>query len=317
MASIFNEQRVLGVRIVADGTTMYNGLPVIGLYDAGAVLFGNNLRTLSVNVISTADAMYNDQPVRGAVVISDGRKMYKNQPVIPVSGIVSDASLFANGEDGFLFNFSQTGLLFQNSNGTTPVAADSDPIGWAKSPVASQRIATQDTASARPFWKTPNFARLDGADDNWLTTLNPSAAMSLFSRINMPAAPSTTHIIAGAQVSVDRLYYGITAAGKLGGSVGVNVTNTIVGTNDLRGRKLTVGMTFDGTTVKLFEDGVAVYSGGQNGVVGTAAPIRIGAGNQGGVASNFFPGDIFNALAINRALSPAEILSLTNYWNAQ
>ncbi|RWF70084.1 MAG: hypothetical protein EOQ34_19880 [Mesorhizobium sp.] len=87
MATIFNEQRVLGVRIVADGTTMYNGLPVIGLYDAGAVLFGNNLRTLSVSVISTADAMYNDQPVRGAVVISDGRKLYNGMLVLPATGL--------------------------------------------------------------------------------------------------------------------------------------------------------------------------------------------------------------------------------------
>lgn len=87
MATIFNEQRVLGVRIVADGTLMHNGLPVIGISDvAGGVLFSDNQRTLQVEPLQADQVIYNEQPVRGAVLIADGRKLYNGQRVIPTTG---------------------------------------------------------------------------------------------------------------------------------------------------------------------------------------------------------------------------------------
>ncbi|MER9628379.1 hypothetical protein [Mesorhizobium sp. M0296] len=87
MAEVFNDQRVLGVRLQADGTTMFNGLPVIGVVDAGLALIVSNQRTLGVNVLGADVAISNDQPVRGAVLIGDGRKLYGNQLVIPVKAI--------------------------------------------------------------------------------------------------------------------------------------------------------------------------------------------------------------------------------------
>ena len=63
--------------------------------------------------------------------------------------------------------------------------------------------------------------------------------------------------------------------------------------------------------------GASVFSGAKSGVIGTASPLRTGATNDGGSPANFWNGDIYNALAINRALTPAEVLNLSNYWNAQ
>lgn len=93
MAAIFNEQRVLGVRLVPDGTLMHNGLPVIGVVDAGGVVtFTDNQRVLGVDVLPADKAMHNDQSVRGAVLITNGRKLYNNalvQPARAISGTLA------------------------------------------------------------------------------------------------------------------------------------------------------------------------------------------------------------------------------------
>lgn len=93
MATIYNEQRVLGIRLVADGATMHNGLPVIGIVAADdGVMFVGNLRVLGVNVLEADAAMNNEQPVRGAVLIADARTLYNNERVVParaISGVLA------------------------------------------------------------------------------------------------------------------------------------------------------------------------------------------------------------------------------------
>lgn len=88
MSVLYNDQQVLGVRLVADGALMHNGLPVIGIVDAGGSLFVDNLRTLGVSVLGADQAIYNDQPVRGAVLIEDGRKLYNGSQVLPYFSVV-------------------------------------------------------------------------------------------------------------------------------------------------------------------------------------------------------------------------------------
>lgn len=111
MATIFNDRRVLGVRLVDDGTVMHNGLPVIGVKEAGDdVLFSGNLRTLGVDVLDDdAATIYNDQPVRGAVLIEDDRALYNHQPVIQVKG--EFAAVLTAGEvltDGYGYSDGTT-----------------------------------------------------------------------------------------------------------------------------------------------------------------------------------------------------------------
>ena len=48
---------------------------------------------------------------------------------IPVGGLFSPASLFANGEQGWWFDPSNFSTLFQDSAGTTPVTAVEQPVG--------------------------------------------------------------------------------------------------------------------------------------------------------------------------------------------
>ena len=91
MSSLFNDQRVLGIRLVVDGTVLHNNQLVIGIVDAGVTLFVNNIRTIGVDVLGADAEVHNDQPVLGAVLILDGRTLYNNQRVIPahaVSGVL-------------------------------------------------------------------------------------------------------------------------------------------------------------------------------------------------------------------------------------
>jgi hypothetical protein len=88
MAALYNEQRVLGVRIVADGTKLHNNQPVIGVVATLlAVKFVDNKRTLGVDVLPADAAVHNEQPVIGVVVIGDGRKLYNDREVIPVYAV--------------------------------------------------------------------------------------------------------------------------------------------------------------------------------------------------------------------------------------
>lgn len=92
MADIYNEQPSLGIRLVADGTTMYLGRSTIGIRDAGGSLFTGNLRALGVAVLDADQAIYNDQPVVGAVLVADARTIYNGALVIPanaVSGVLA------------------------------------------------------------------------------------------------------------------------------------------------------------------------------------------------------------------------------------
>jgi len=44
-----------------------------------------NLTTLGVDILVADQTIYNEQVVRGAVIITDGRKLYNYQRVIPCS----------------------------------------------------------------------------------------------------------------------------------------------------------------------------------------------------------------------------------------
>lgn len=88
MADIFNEQRVLGVVLLADGDVIYNDQPVFGIVDAADTLFSDDLRTMGVDVLDADTVgMHNDQPVRGVVLIADGRTLYNYQRVVPAKAV--------------------------------------------------------------------------------------------------------------------------------------------------------------------------------------------------------------------------------------
>jgi hypothetical protein len=76
---------------------------------------------------------------------------------------------------------------------------------------------------------------------------------------------------------------------------------------------LSGAVTWNGSTMRLYLDGVEVYSGAQPGEVNTTVPMNEGALNQNGTAESFFAGTISQSL--NRAMRPVEIQKLHGIWN--
>lgn len=176
--------------------------------------------------------------------------------------------------------------------------------------------ASQATSGARPVLKAGGLTRYDGSDDNLLTTFNPTAELTLFAKVKIPSTLSTTQVIIGGNTSIlPRAFISASTTGQLCAGVGNQNNTVILAANDLRGLTLCVGMVVGGGRVKLLENDTVVYDNAGDGSPASSNPLRLGASSSSGVAANWFGGDIYQALAINRALTPAEITKLTNAWS--
>ena len=171
--------------------------------------------------------------------------------------------------------------------------------------------ASQATSGARPVLKAGGLTRYDGSDDNLLTTLVPSAAMTLAFKGKVTSA--SKGIISSRTTSTDAVELAINASGNLIGNVG---SATSAGTSDIRGVTGVGVLVFDASTSKLYWNGSQIDSGPRSGSVNTTVPFRIGCRNTSGTGSIFADADIYQALAINRALTPSEVLKLTNAWSS-
>lgn len=175
--------------------------------------------------------------------------------------------------------------------------------------------ASQATSGARPVLKAGGLTRYDGSDDNLLTTLVPSAAMTLAVKfVNSTAA----RVAIGASTTAPRNYLGISnLGGTIGGGVGDQNWDVIRSPSGDDRNNLIIGVltasAADG--VRIYRNAVQVYAGALSGTPAGSLPFRIGASNSGSGAAAFLFGDIYQALAINRALTPAEVLKLTNAWS--
>lgn len=103
MAQLFNNQPVIGIKLVSEGETLFNNQSVIGVRTATAQRFENNQIVRGVQSIDDGSKLFNGWPVIGAVVILDGRTIYNGRPVMPVTGDIywSFDNLFAGGQAGF------------------------------------------------------------------------------------------------------------------------------------------------------------------------------------------------------------------------
>jgi len=175
--------------------------------------------------------------------------------------------------------------------------------------------ASQATSGARPVLKAGGLTRYDGSDDNLLTTLVPSAAMTLAVKfVNSTAA----RVAIGRSTTATRNYLGISnLGGTIGGGIGDQNWDNIRSPSGDDRNNLIIGVltasAADG--VRIYRNAVLVYAGALVGTPAGSLPFRIGASNSGSGAAAFLFGDIYKALAIDRALTPAEVLKLTNAWS--
>lgn len=70
------------------------------------------------------------------------------------TGAFDPSQLFANGETGYWFDFSDLSTMFQDSSGTTPVTADGDLVGYVIDKSGNGYHVSQSTTSKRPTYRT-------------------------------------------------------------------------------------------------------------------------------------------------------------------
>jgi len=174
--------------------------------------------------------------------------------------------------------------------------------------------STQGTGSFQGKYQTgPQRLAFDGIDDRLLSTLNPAASGSIAVRMRSNTA---SRIAVGSQAASDgRCYIGLASDGALAGGIGTQATSVIKGSTDIRTAWTTGILTWNGTTVTLYQNGASVYSAAQSGAVNTTIPVMVGGLNSNGTGAAFHAGDIARAIIINRVLTAGEIASLTALWS--
>jgi hypothetical protein len=78
------------------------------------------------------------------------------------------ASLFAGGEDGFWYDYSDLSTMFTDDAATTPVTADGDPVAVILDKSGNDNHGRQTTAASRPLYKTDgtlHWLQFDNTDD--------------------------------------------------------------------------------------------------------------------------------------------------------
>lgn len=114
--------------------------------------------------------------------------------------------------------------------------------------------------------------------------------------VSVPATIPSTQVIAGVNGGVqDRFFFGVSTLGNLFAGVGSATSQAVP--IDIRNRtNVVVGISVDGTTVRLFVDETEL-SAAQASYINHTLPIRIGSFNANGVSSNTFGGSISKFVA--------------------
>jgi hypothetical protein len=219
------------------------------------------------------------------------------------------SSFMARQADGLSIDTTRTSTLWQDTSGTTPAVTTGDPIGRVDSLKASPaHTILQSSGTLRPTLQTTG-AKFDASDDNWLTDYYAgTGANFVVARVTVPSTISFNAALCGAsEGAANRCRFGFDTAGKVVAGLGTQAETTIIGTTDRRGATLVVGFSFNGSTVRLFDDNVVAYEAAQAGVPTTSVAFRIGAFSNSGTAVNQFGGSI-KKMVIGR-----EFLTLATY----
>lgn len=316
MAEIFNEQRVLGIRLVADGTTMFNNQPVIGVREAAdGVTFVSNERVLGVDVIEDGSLIHNDQPVIGAAMIRDSRDIYNNSPVVTSSGIgewwlsfdAAIAELQANSGVMFL---PLPGYMFSDVAGTVP-ATVGGKVARLNCVAGSGKVATQSNSASMPVLRQdavggPYYLDPNGANCYLITDCTGSG-IDTVSMIGHGSTSGSARIFAGCYKAPDsRSYFGV-ADGVSDGLIGAGMDGVSwAALHDTTGwtTSKVVTVTRNPTQGKLYVDGALVDTETISGV-GSELMAYLMAGNGDGVAFDFWAGPWYGLAGSFLTLSDA------------
>jgi hypothetical protein len=209
---------------------------------------------------------------------------------------------------------SDASTLFQASNGTTPAAADTDPIGYWGDKSGNGRNATQGTAGKRPILKTAikngrNAIRFDGIAHQLAHTLDTASS-----------AYTVLAVVGGGSGTNYRALFSSTGGAFIASYFLTNTPKWGVYANaEVASSYSLVGVwSVISVAARNFND----IDLGTNGVIETKATGAGWYGNGSFVGSGelndqFYDGDIAELLVYTGALSIANRASVTAYLNGK
>lgn len=158
--------------------------------------------------------------------------------------------------------------------------------------------ATQSNVNLKPVYQTTG-GKYDGLDDNLLTGYTAGPGENFIAAlVTVPASIPSINVIAGTTDGIGgRFRIGIDTSGRFCAGVGSQLEGTIFAAGDLHSTKVVVGLSIDGSTVRLFSGATLAYAAAQAGVPPVTIPFRIGALNSNGTATNCFAGSIKRIIA--------------------
>lgn len=223
-------------------------------------------------------------------------------------------SLFGAADSGFLYPDMalRTGYLFQDSAGTTPVAADSDPVGRAVDQSGKGNNASNATAGQRAFWRANSgkpYLQLDGVDDRYNTGFATASVANTLFFAGRGALTFTFGL--GALTTSSRLLLGLDSAGRICAQYGALTQSTLFGGSDIRGQDHVFMLAGDGTSIDLYLDGVLVKTSAPSGSPVSGVSMSIGSYSDSGTPGGWWSGRISAVGQINRKLNASEIAMAT------
>jgi hypothetical protein len=227
-----------------------------------------------------------------------------------INSVVLDSNMgtVGNYQAIYLKTASESGDLIFAANNLTECKLDDVSVREIPG-----NHATQSSGSFKSKYQAgPDRKVFDGIDDRDNTILKPTASGTLAVRMRSNTA---SKVAIGSQPASDgRCYIGLASDGSLAGGIGTQATSVIKGSADVRTDWVTGVLTWDGSTVTLYQDGTSVYSAAQSGAVSTTIDLTVGALNNNSTAIAFLDGDIARALVIDRAITSAEVTDLSTLW---
>ena len=237
-------------------------------------------------------------------------------------------SLFANNEQGFVYDPNDLSTMFQNSAGTIPVTAVGQPVGLIRDKSGRNNHTYQSTSASRPILRQnavtgANYLEFDGSDD-FLRTNNidftATDKMSLFVGVTKLADSAQLIAELSPSISTNTGSFYLAAVASDGGngymslargSANINISqaarNFTSSTPDVA--VLSVKHDISGDLSSVRGNGVIGINGIGDKGAGKFGTYPLFIGRRGGIEVSF-NGHIYGLIGIGKLTSDAETLAI-------
>jgi hypothetical protein len=169
-------------------------------------------------------------------------------------------------------------------------------------------VATSTTTWVRMRRTSAGLAAVSAISCKEVTEQN-NFMVGLF---DIPASIASTQIMVGTQSGDGRFRFDVLTSGSVVPAVGTVSGISALATGDLRGQLVVLGVSIDGSTVRMFSDTAQIGEVAQVGVANVTVPLRMGANNSSGSGANHFGGSIKKLVSGRDHLSLARYLQIRN-----